>query len=526
MKLAYKSEKFLPGQREMMQNLISGRHFISRLPVGGGKSACWTLTAVAAEATGLMVGSTLVVVPYVFLGQHHLETAKGQGIDCVLLTAGEIKRGSVPKSFANGVPSIVFMTVDTFSRLLEECADYLKLCIQRCMVRRIVIDEAHLPFLECNFRDAYESLRRIIKTLLGIQLIALSGTLPRDLAVHLTEWYGMQNPIIQDCDDIGLENIPITVSLWDGDDGQVVKHVSKNLKKGHIHIFGQTKGLCKRFRDKLRKIVDPDVNVFSITGGATEEEKKQVMLAIQGGKCHVLLTTTCALVGFENKLVRSVLVLGFLYNVPSVVQAAGRLRPSQREGCDCTFLVRRDDLNIGDRRNALRESLDGADLCNKGVIDFVGPDGLVEFYTTDCCRLQILQRRLGCKQSPEGCGTCDNCKVGRHNKAVGLGDENAYPDAAMNCGLGNDNTYHNETIYGLSQPSINNFSHGSIGTFRSEYDSSRLLSADHFSTGKDGSELLDRPMDEVFAKPLPMSTSPLEGRSSPEKGVFVISVCD
>lgn len=454
----------------MMELTISGRHFICRLPVGGGKSACWLLTAIAAESTGLLVGSSFVVSPYSFLAEHHAKSARKHNIECVLLESGDIQRGRVPAVFANGVPSIVFLTIDTFSKLMAECQDFLRLSIQRCLIRRIIIDEAHLPFLEIHFRLSYESLRSIIGTLLGIQLIALSGTLPYELAQILSIWYGMHNAIVQDCTNLGLGGIPIQVKAWDGNCATVQQYVHNNLPKGHIHIFCKTKSMCKNFRDYLRKSVDVDVEVHMVTGDSTEEERKAVFMAIDHSRCHILLTTTCALVGFENKMVRFVLVLGFIYNIPSVVQAAGRLRPSQRaNGCDFTILCRQTDFN-GSDDSMMLDALTYAGLSNETVRQFVASQALVDFLVASTCRLQFLAKEFGFGTTPQ-CGICDNCKGASIN----------------NC---TDGLEH------LSQASLN-LSQSSIGTFASPPGMPKQQ-IESFQPGYD-----------IFSRPATTTASPL-----------------
>ena len=67
-------DSFRPGQREVIERLLQGRHTLAVLPTGSGKSLCYQLTA------QMLPGITLVVSPLIALMQDQVEALARRGI--------------------------------------------------------------------------------------------------------------------------------------------------------------------------------------------------------------------------------------------------------------------------------------------------------------------------------------------------------------------------------------------------------------------------------------------------------------
>lgn len=68
-------ESFRPGQREVIERLLQGRHTLAVLPTGSGKSLCYQLTA------QMLPGITLIVSPLIALMQDQVEALMRRGIN-------------------------------------------------------------------------------------------------------------------------------------------------------------------------------------------------------------------------------------------------------------------------------------------------------------------------------------------------------------------------------------------------------------------------------------------------------------
>src|SRR5215471_13152910 len=79
---------FRPGQREVVESVLAGRHTVAVMPTGAGKSLCYQLPAVVAG------GTALVVSPLIALMKDQVDALAARGVAAGALTsalsAGEI----------------------------------------------------------------------------------------------------------------------------------------------------------------------------------------------------------------------------------------------------------------------------------------------------------------------------------------------------------------------------------------------------------------------------------------------------
>lgn len=132
---------------------------------------------------------------------------------------------------------------------------------------------------------------------------------------------------------------------------------------------------------------------------------------------RVLITTTLGLVGNESSRTQLVCIVGLLYNLPSIVQAYGRIRPKRRTNySQCSIYTMKN--NYG-RVNALRsETLNGWNQLHECKIVSVGQFSTYKnsltigsvndwLFLDQGCRHTSLAQRLGYKCLK--CGICDKC---------------------------------------------------------------------------------------------------------------------
>ena len=131
----------------------------------------------------------------------------------------------------------------------------------------------------------------------------------------------------------------------------------------------------------------------------------------------MLVSTVVALVGNENRLCKSIVVAGFLFNVSSLVQAIGRLRPEQR-GPSSQVQVFRFPIRTVNRHDAREQcSVLFSEIVEAGCLktdsrqqfaNLFSPLGLQEVLSLkEGCYLQHLSKFYGFVRLP--CDRCDLC---------------------------------------------------------------------------------------------------------------------
>lgn len=132
----------------------------------------------------------------------------------------------------------------------------------------------------------------------------------------------------------------------------------------------------------------------------------------------MLISTTLGLVGNESTKTGYVCIVGMLYNLPSVIQSIGRIRPSRRS-TDSLVRIYTDINNQGKIRVAMADSRVAFDeLVGSGVLSSeckvkyfhtMTMGSVSDWLSTDKgCRLVALTGRMG--YSMDKCKICDICK--------------------------------------------------------------------------------------------------------------------
>ena len=74
-------ERFRAGQREVIEQVLSGRDVLCVMPTGGGKSLCYQLPAL------LLPGVTLVISPLIALMKDQVDTLNQRGLSATLINS-------------------------------------------------------------------------------------------------------------------------------------------------------------------------------------------------------------------------------------------------------------------------------------------------------------------------------------------------------------------------------------------------------------------------------------------------------
>lgn len=141
-------------------------HVLAILPTGGGKSITY-LTAVKKEAPSGM--TTIYLAPLRALVDDQLRVGTKYGLQCA-------KWEGPGHGVISGSYALVLGTYDVCDNVAF--LEYVKRMADQGLIGRIVIDEAHYPHQNVDFRKNLANLTQI--TRLGLPIVLLSATLAKD----------------------------------------------------------------------------------------------------------------------------------------------------------------------------------------------------------------------------------------------------------------------------------------------------------------------------------------------------------
>ena len=158
---------FRPGQEAAIEALLAGRHVLTVMPTGSGKSLCFQVPALA------LGGLTVVVSPLVALMQDQVAALRLAGVAADTINSGNTRADNVAawRRAAAGGTRLLYMAPERLmtERMLEALA--------RLPVRLFAVDEAHcISQWGPSFRPEYEDLCRLRHLFPGVPIAALTAT--------------------------------------------------------------------------------------------------------------------------------------------------------------------------------------------------------------------------------------------------------------------------------------------------------------------------------------------------------------
>ena len=377
----------------------------------------------ASYLSGRHVGLRIVILPYKFLlGHivHHATSMLGllaEKLRVCFLDSSQIDKETCPAVLVEkDVPSLLFLNLDGAALLIRFHMARLQCLAKHHILKRIYLDEFQQLIVEYGFRASYQCLQELGR--IGVPIMCLSGSMPIDIAMSLMSYCGL----VQTPDSGSLDVVAPSDPVGDGFSFglDVVSDVAKaiidfvlNSRVGACHVLCSSIPLVSTVTIELSKTL----RVLSVTGNSSCQDQIRCAKNWSKGEYDVLVSTVVGLVGNENKACRTIVVGGFLFNVSSLVQAIGRLRPTQR-GPDSKVKVFRFPFRSVDRSDALERSealfneVVQAGCLNVSDKEFFtrvySPIGLQEVLSMkNGCYLQQLSGCFGFARLQ--CNRCDLC---------------------------------------------------------------------------------------------------------------------
>jgi superfamily II DNA helicase RecQ len=412
-----------------------GNHSHVGLPCGSGKSLAWLLPLVASAITSTKMGLQIVVLPYNFLVSHLDNSAREIlqdkfDVSVVSLTTSECSESSLPLVLANDdhLPNLAFFGLDAFVSLHTYHQASLFRWAKSGKIHRIFMDEIHTLFGE-TFREKYDHLRQIAQY--GVPIMTLSGTVPPTLVQELSRYLNMANndngidaDVIVSNDLLGTFPPGFNISCGDFLDIEAeatrrAKDVMLCTPQSGLHLICASKRSAKLIFHDLSLVV-PKYKIELATADISKEEQAEIARRWSGGEFDILVSTSSALVGNESSRCQAVFIVGYIFNLMSVVQAMGRLRPKQRK---CTGRIEIFLNKMSQKRWARFVVHDKAvckNLVAKGIVAntrehltaFKKVGTLCDIHhwaTKDTgCRVVALSNRFGLLGA-SNCNVCDRC---------------------------------------------------------------------------------------------------------------------
>ena len=380
-------DSFRPGQEAAMETLLAGRHVLTVMPTGSGKSLCFQVPALA------LGGLTVVVSPLVALMQDQVAALRLAGVAADAINSANTRGENVAvwRRVAAGETRLLYMAPERLmtERMLE--------ALGRLPLSLFAVDEAHcISQWGPSFRPEYEDLCRLRHLFPGVPHRGAD----RHRGCHYPRGHcravvrrrgGLLRP--------GLR--PPQHPAGGGNEARLEAPVP-GFVAGHRGESGIVYCLSRKKTEETAALLAADgVRALPYHAGMDKEDREAHQNVFMTDPGVVVVATIAFGMGIDKADVRYVLHTDLPGSVEAYYQEIGR---AGRDGqaAEAHMLYGLADIRM--RRQFIEEEDAGAERRRR---EHKRLDALLGYCEAPACRRVTLLEYFGEQNEP--CGNCDVC---------------------------------------------------------------------------------------------------------------------
>jgi ATP-dependent DNA helicase RecQ len=380
-------DEFRPGQEDIVDHLLGGRHVLAVMPTGSGKSLCYQVPALVKQ------GLTIVVSPLVALMQDQVAALKLAGVAAETINSAASRADNVDiwKRVAAGLVRILYMAPE---RLMTE---RMIAALQRLDVNLIAVDEAHcISQWGASFRPEYEALHGLREAFPAAPIGAFTATADeaarRDIVAKL---FGGEAEVFVSGFD--RPNIKLTVQNKDNAKQQLLRFL-----EDHTGESGIVYALSRKSTEEIAEfLVGKKHRAVAYHAGLTPTQRSDAQDLFMTEKGVIVCATIAFGMGIDKSDVRFVFHADLPSSLDAYYQEIGR---AGRDGAvaEAHMVFGLGDIRL---RRQFIEQGDASDEHKRRENRRL--DALVAYCEAPSCRRVSLLAYFG--EGSEACGNCDVC---------------------------------------------------------------------------------------------------------------------
>lgn len=389
-------DTFRPGQKPIIDSILSGRDTFAVMPTGAGKSLCYQIPAM------LLQGITIVVSPLISLMQDQVKALNDAGVSAAFINSAlsESAFFETVSRAKQGMYKLIYVAPE---RLVTE--GFLNLA-KEVPISMITVDEAHcISQWGQDFRPSYTKIVEFVNLLEKRPIIsAFTATATETVREDIVCTLGLDNPYTM-VTGFDRENLFFQVDKPKRKEQYIVDYIAAHPDESGI-IYCATR---KNVDSVYELLKEKGVSVAKYHAGMSAADRKQMQEDFVFDYTSIVVATNAFGMGIDKSNVRFVIHYNMPQSMENYYQEAGR---AGRDGLDskCILLFSPQDIAINrfllehkemaDIDPADRETIKERDAKRLQVMERY-------CYTTECLRNYIL-KYFG-ENPSKPCEDCGNC---------------------------------------------------------------------------------------------------------------------
>jgi ATP-dependent DNA helicase RecQ len=384
-------QQFRPGQKELVDAVLSGRDSIGVMPTGSGKSLTYQIPA------RLLGGTTLVVSPLIALMKDQVDALQRRGYRATFVNSSlspEERRARALR-VREGRFELLYAAPEGLETSVGSALGGVRLSL-------IAVDEAHcISHWGHDFRPAYRNLAGLKERFRGVPVLALTATATRRVSADIAEQLAMLQPF-EYRGSFFRENLRLRAVKKGGAEqvgsrGAILRQVRGRPGERGI-VYCATRKAVEGLADELRR---HGVRALAYHAGLDSAVRERAQNAFRDDAVEVIVATIAFGMGIDKPDIRYVIHRDMPGSIEGYCQEIGR---AGRDGkaSDCILFYSWADVAAHDRFTERVEDPDVAGRQREQA------RGMYRFAESQGCRHALLVRHFGERIAPCG-ASCDRC---------------------------------------------------------------------------------------------------------------------
>ena len=380
-------DSFRPGQKEIIDSLLSGTDTLAVMPTGAGKSLCYQVPALIFERP------TVIVSPLVALMDNQVLGLRANGVNVSCIHSGQSREDNVAqwKWVTKGGSKLLYLSPERLMRPRMLAA------MRALRPAMFVVDEAHCvskwgPSFRPEYADLGELKRAVPDAVVGAFTATADELTRKDIAGRL--FGGSGKIVVQGFD---RPNLDLAVKPKTDRKAQLSAFLKgREGESGIVYCLSR-----KNVEEAARYLQGRGVHALPYHAGLSSEERFSNQERFMAEDGVVMVATIAFGMGIDKPDIRFVIHLNLPSSMEAYYQEIGR---AGRDGnpASTQLVYGYDDVRL--RRQFISD--DGSDHDHQ-MREHKRLDALLSYCETSSCRRQVLLAYFG--EDVEPCGNCDNC---------------------------------------------------------------------------------------------------------------------